>query len=281
MKELPFLKHYGPWAVVTGASDGIGREMALCLAEREFNLVLVARNQITLTELSLELKSKYQIETRSLPLDLSRDSGVEIMIAQTRDLDVGLLINAAGFGTSGPFLDAQLYNEIEMLKVNCKAVMKLSYHFGQRFCNQGRGGIIFMSSLLAFQGVPRAAHYSATKAYIQTFAEGLHHELSPFGVDVVSSAPGPVATGFAKRAGMTMSLALKARDVAESTLNALGKRSTIRPGWLSQLLEYSLKPLPRWGRVRMLQHVMKKMTQPQASASISTEGRLESKVVND
>ncbi|MEL6179942.1 MAG: SDR family NAD(P)-dependent oxidoreductase, partial [Myxococcota bacterium] len=142
-------------------------------------------------------------------------------------------------------------------------LLALTHHYGRRFAAQKRGGIILMSSLLAFQGVPRAAHYAATKAYVQTLAEGLRLELAPYTVDVLACAPGPVHSGFAERANMRMGVALKPEDIALATLSALGRRTTVRPGWLSKLLEGSLALLPRWGRVRILAQVMGGMTQHQ------------------
>ena len=147
-----------------------------------------------------------------------------------------------------------------MLDVNCRAVVQLAHHFGGRFAEQRRGGLVLMSSLLAFQGVPLAAHYAATKAFIQTLAEGLRVELAPRGVDVIASAPGPIHSGFAARADMTMGLALGPDVVASETLSRLGLLGTCRPGWLSKLLELSLLFLPRWGRVRMMGLVMGQMT---------------------
>jgi short-subunit dehydrogenase len=120
-----------------------------------------------------------------------------------------------------------------------------------------------MSSLVAFQGVPRAATYAATKAFIQTFAEGLRLELSSSGVDVVASAPGPVRTGFEARADMRMSAAAGPAVVARATLDALGHRTTVRPGFLSKFLEASLLPLPRLARSRIMSVVMGGMTRHQ------------------
>jgi short-subunit dehydrogenase len=111
-----------------------------------------------------------------------------------------------------------------------------------------------------FQGMPNAAHYAATKAYVQALAEALYVELSPLGVDVLASAPGPTNSGFAARAGMRMGMALNPSDVAQSTLDALGRKSTVLPGFLSKLLTYALVPLPRWGRVRIMGRVMRGMT---------------------
>ena len=124
---------------------------------------------------------------------------------------------------------------------------------------RGKGGIILMSSIVAFQGVPNSANYAATKAYVQTLAEGLSRELGPSGVSVLSSAPGPVHTGFASRAGMQMGGATTAQTVARATLNALGQSTTTRPGLRSKLLGYGLGTLPRGIRSRILGTIMKGM----------------------
>lgn len=251
---------YGPWAVVTGASSGIGREIAIELAEAGLDLILVARTRAKLEQTAADLAARYGIETRVVVSDLSRESGVEAVESATSELDVGLLVAAAGFGTSGAFLEASLETELEMLYVNCRAVLEMSLRFGRLFAERGRGGILLMSSLVGFQGMPNAAHYAATKAYVQTLAEAMHAELAPQGVDVLASAPGPTDSAFAARAGMQMGRALKPSDVARLTLDALGRRSTVLPGSLSKLLAYSLIPLPRGARVRVMGRVMSGMT---------------------
>jgi uncharacterized protein len=251
---------YGPWAVVTGASDGIGRAIAVELAATGMNLVLVARRQDVLDALARDLRTQHAIETRTVALDLARPSSVEALLHATRALDVGLLVAAAGYGTSGSFCEAELEPELVMIDLNCRVVAALAHAYGRRFAARGRGGIVLMSSLLAFQGVPGAANYAATKAYVQTLAEGLRQELAPRGVDVLASAPGPVHSGFGACAPMKMTAATTPREVARGTLAALGRWGTVRPGLLSRLLELSLSLLPRWGRVRMLGVVMRGMT---------------------
>ena len=257
-----FERRYGPWALVTGASDGIGRALATELAARGLSVVLVARRQALLQDLASDLSMRHGATCRIATADLGTSEGIAAVFAATADLDVGLLAACAGFGTSGWFIDSDVDREQEMLDVNCRAVLKLSHGFGRRFAAQGHGGIILMSSLVAFQGVPRAAHYAATKAYVQTLAEGLREELAREGVDVVACAPGPVASGFASVAGMHLGRTVSADTVAVQTLDALGRQTTVRPGALSKLLEGSLSTLPRPLRVKVLARVMAGMTAP-------------------
>lgn len=254
---------YGPWAVVTGASDGIGRAMAIELATAGINLVLVARRRELLEMLASDLRAAHRVDTRVLPIDLAQPTAAATIANETSALGVGLLAAVAGFGTSGDLVDLPLDGELEMIDVNCRAVVDLSHRFAGRFVKQRRGGIVLMSSLLAFQGVPRAATYAATKAFIQTFAEGLRLELRRFDVDVVASAPGPVRSGFESRADMRMSAAADPAMAARRTLAALGRRGIVRPGLLSKVLEASLTPLPRSGRSRIMGLVMRGMTRHQ------------------
>jgi short-subunit dehydrogenase len=158
------------------------------------------------------------------------------------------------------FLDSDLGAETEMVDLNCTSVAALAWHIGPRLARRGRGGVVFLSSLLAFHGTAHAAHYAATKAYVQTLAEGLRVEWAAQGVDVIASAPGPIRSGFAARANMQMAQALPAEVVARVTMQALGRKTTVRPGWLSKLLGWSLAMLPRWGQVMVMTQVMKGMT---------------------
>jgi uncharacterized protein len=262
-KQQHFLSKYGSWAVVTGASDGIGKEMAVSLAEAGMNLVLVARRKEVLDKLASELTQQHGIKTKVIAADLAQHSEVEKVLAQTQELEVGLLVAAAGFGTTGKLIESSLDNELAMLEVNCRAVLVMTHEFGQRFARQKRGGIILFSSLVAFQGVPKTANYAATKAYIQSLAEGIRVELAPLGVDVLASAPGPTQSGFAARANMQMGMAATAKDVARATLEALGKRTTVRPGFLAKFLEGALSTLPRPARVKIMTNIMGNMTKHQ------------------
>ena len=222
----------------------------------------VARRRERLQALAAEIQGEYGVKTLVISADLALEEGVERVLEAASELEVGLLVASAGFGTSGPFLEGELALERSMLRVNCEAVLSLSHHFARRFTQQGRGGIILLSSLVAFQGVPHAGHYAATKAWVQTLAEGLHLELAPYGVQVLASAPGPTASGFADRANMVMGAAEGPEVVARGTLDALGRQMTVRPGFLSKALEVALT-LPRGLRARIMAKVMGGMTEHQ------------------
>ena len=257
--QAKFRDRYGPWATVTGASDGIGRAFARHLAQMRINLLLVARRQEVLESLAGELRTQCAIDARVCAADLQHADGVDRVLHASEDLDVGLLIAAAGSGSAGDFVDSPLARELAMIDVNCRAVAALAHAFAMRFVTQRRGGIVLMSSLLAFQGVAHSATYAATKAFVQSLAEALHIELRRRNVDVIASAPGPIRSGFGERAGMKMSIALGPDVVARTTLRALGHRATVRPGWLSVGLEWSLRVAGRGGRTRIMAGIMQRM----------------------
>jgi short-subunit dehydrogenase len=248
---------------VTGASDGIGRAFAWEAARGGLNLVLVARRKDKLDSLAEEIAASHKVQTMVLACDLSQQAGVDAVVDATKALDVGLLVAAAGFGTSGPILEANLDEERAMLQVNCYALLALSVHFGQQFAKRGRGGIILMSSLVGWQGTPFAAHYAATKAYVQSLAEAMHAELKGRGVDVLASAPGPVNSGFSARANMRMGAAATPAGIAKASLAALGRGRTVVPGMFSKVLTYSLVLLPRAARTWVMGQIMHGMTKHQ------------------
>ncbi|MDJ0626616.1 MAG: SDR family NAD(P)-dependent oxidoreductase [Rhodobacter sp.] len=255
-----FNQKYGPWALVTGASDGIGAAIAGELGARGLNLILVARSMDRLEALAESVRKAHGVEATAVAADLGREADLQSVLDVVGDKEAGLYAGCAGFGTAGKFADNSMSDELNMIDVNCRALAALAHPLATRMRARGRGGIILMSSIVAFQGVSNSANYAATKAFVQTLAEGLHDELSPDGVDVLASAPGPVATGFATRADMNMGGAAKAHDVAISTLAALGRSRTVRPGFKSKLLGYGLATLPRALRSRILGGIMMGMT---------------------
>lgn len=267
MNQHTFLRKFGPWALVTGASDGIGHAFAEELSAIGFNLVVVARREDRLRQFADKITGQHATEVRVLAMDLSHPDAETELERMTAELDIGLLVAAAGYGTSGAFLVANFERERNMLELNCCTVLRQCLAFGARFASRGRGGIILMSSLLGRQGVPGAAHYAATKAYVQTLAEALASEFKSKGVAVLASAPGPVNSGFALRADMRMGVAVTPTTVAKASMSALGRRTTVVPGALSKLLTYSLAFLPRPARTQILAQVMRGMTKHQSGSA--------------
>ncbi|NER00961.1 MAG: SDR family NAD(P)-dependent oxidoreductase [Cyanothece sp. SIO2G6] len=265
MSHQKYLTKYGPWALVTGASSGIGKAIAINLGNRGFNLVLVGRAEKRLQETQQTIQKNQQIEVKTFALDLGSDGALKILATQTEGLDIGLYVASAGFGTSGLFIETNQKDEKDMLMVNCAFLMESTKLFSHRMVNRGSGGIILLSSIVGFQGMPNAAHYAATKSYVQTFGEALHFELKNLGVDVLVAAPGSTNSGFADIAGMKMGNALKPEHIADPILNSLGKRVTVLPGFLSKLLVYSLITLPRFFRIMIMGSVMNGMTKHRKS----------------
>ena len=254
---------YGEWVLVTGASSGIGQELAKQFASRGFKIVITGRRGAVLEELATQWFMEYQTEVIPVVGDLSHPDQVQALIDATQHLPIGIAVLNAGFGTSGSFIHSDLEAEQNMLALNCGAVLKLSHHFAGRMSQAGRGALVLMSSMVAFQGVPHAANYAATKAYVQTLGEALAVELKPKGVDVLCAAPGPVVSGFSARADMQMGQALSPEQVGVPIIRAIGRRSTSLPGFLTKFLVYNLRLLPRWAKVRIMGQIMGGFTQHQ------------------
>ncbi len=251
---------FGPAALVTGASDGIGRAFSETLAAQGFDLVLVARQELVLEDLARDLMTKYGVTVAVIAADLSASGAVDRILTQIAKMPIGLLVASAGFGSIGPFLDLDAGTEANMVDVNCRSVVELTHGLATRMAAQGRGGVVLFSSIVGFSGAPFSTTYAATKGFVQSFAEGLAEELRPAGISVLSVAPGPVGTGFAARAGMQMGKAETPETVARASLEALAGGGTLRPGFLAKLLGWPLAMMPRWGRVRLLGQIMKGMT---------------------
>lgn len=251
-----FAERFGPWALITGASDGIGASLAAEIAGRGVNVALTARRLDRLESLAEKLSSQHGIETRIVAADLSESDGPSKVISAVDGLEIGLFAGSAGYATAGRFLDNNREDELDMIDVNCRALVELCHATAGPMKGRQRGGIVLLSSIVAFQGVARMANYAATKAFVQTFSEGLAKELAVHGISVVSSAPGPVNTGFADRADIIPGKAAHPDEVARATLKALITGGTVRPGALAKLLGWNLAVLPRGLRTKILSGIM-------------------------
>jgi short-subunit dehydrogenase len=270
------LARLGPWALVTGASDGIGAATARALACEGFNLVLVARRKARLDALAQELTGKHRVSVHTIAADLGQPDGVARMMQDLAQSGVpadaiGVAVLAAGYGTTGALMGADLAAERDMLRVNCDAVLQLSHLFARSMASRGAGHLVLFGSIVGFQGNAMTANYAATKAYVQALAEGLAVEMRHLGVTVQAVAPGPIASGFAARAGMTMGPAGKPEVVGRAIVRGLGRGGTIRPGLLSKVLGYSMAMAPRPLRVRIMSRIMTGMTAPKRATGASPQ----------
>lgn len=265
MSKQKFVEKYGPWALITGASSGLGAEFARQLAAAGLNLALLARRRDRLDELGAKLADEHDIETRSLPVDLAQRDFMDGLRGQIADLEIGLLVNNAGFGQLGPFLDDDLETDLRMLDVNCRAPLILTHELGNAMRARGRGGIVMLASIGGLMPNPYFTHYAATKAWDLFMGEGLYEELAKEGIDVVSLCPGPTRTAFFDVANVDENklpvpirqLIMDADDVVAAALSGLGRRSVVVPGWSNKLMVNGSRLMPRVLNARLVGRVMK------------------------
>ena len=229
-------------ALVTGASSGIGAAIADSLARRGHGLTLVARREDRLTELAAELGERHGVRAGVMSCDLSDAGARDALAAKLAEggLDVEILVNNAGFGYAGDFVDAGRERQVEMMRVNCEAVVDLCGRYLPAMVERGRGAAINVASTAAFQPLPGSSTYSAGKAFVLNFTEALHQELKGTGVTVTALCPGPVRTEFVDAAGIERAdsapefVWMSAEDVAEEAVKAAeaGKRAVV-PGRLN------------------------------------------------
>ena len=262
-----FVENYGPWAVITGASSGIGAEFARRVAERGLNIVLVARREDRLNSLASELEEDYSVETRVVVVDLADEDFLARVRERTSDVEVGLLINSAGFAVSGNLLDNKLEDELAMLAVNSRAPLALTHHFGREMRDRGNGGIIFVASTVAYSGSPGWSNYAATKAFDLTLSDGLARELKKHGVSVLTVSPGATQTEFWNVAGGKPLLPLSSRRVVRTALGSLGRRSSTVPGLINKMIVLSTRFAPRWLNAVIFGRVVKLMQDGKPSRS--------------
>ena len=242
-----------PLALVTGASSGIGRELADILAREGHDLVLVARREPELTDLARELKEAHGADSRVITADLSApDAATQLVESLGATTPVDVLINNAGFGGAGAFSERDRDEELRMIAVNVTALTDLTRLLVPGMVSRGRGRILNVASTAAFQPGPFMAVYYATKAYVLSFSEALAEELSGTGVTVTCLCPGVTETGFQKVAGVEDipltkgPLSMSARTVAESAYKGMAKgRRLVIPGVHNKVGVQSLRLSPR------------------------------------
>jgi len=246
-------------ALVTGASSGIGKELARQLAAADYDLVLVARSASRLHQLAAELAEAHGIGVRVIVKDLVDPKAPEDIYheLQSARINVHTLINNAGFGSFGPFDQSEHDGQLDMVRVNIIALINLTHLFVQHMINDGDGAIMNLASVAAFQSGPKMAVYSATKAFVLSFSEALSTELLESGVRVLALCPGATLTQFSDTADMEGHLAFKigamnAESVAKIGLAALAKDKVVEVPGVQNWMATQLVPLMPRAIVRRL-----------------------------
>lgn len=260
-----FAARYGNWAIVAGASEGIGAAYAEELASRGLNLLLIARRAELLQSLASQLVNKYNVETKTIVLDLSASNAAERIHNEARDLEVGLLVYNAAFSAIGPFLERPFDDHWREIQTNALAPLRLVYLFASQMLTRGRGGIILMSSLSAFQGSAYISTYAATKAFNIVLAEGLWEEWRERGVDVLVCISGAVKTpnyvaSEPEQTGGLGDMTMNPDQVVREALNALGKQPYVIPGRMNRLASFVMRHLlPRKSAVKFMGRILREM----------------------
>jgi uncharacterized protein len=257
-------QYRGRWALVTGASMGIGEAFAWALAERGMNVVLCARSADRLQALALSIATEQGVRTHVVAADLARPGAAADAWARAREgRDIHLLVNNAGFGLHGRFEALPADRQAEMVALNCTAVLELAHLALGEMRARGAGGIVNVASVVAFQPVPWMATYAATKAFVLSLSEALAEENRGSGVRVLCVSPGPTPSGFQATAGTRVRPGqpgyLPPRDVANAALAALEAGKThVAPGLANRLSTVFGRLLPLGTVTRIARRINEK-----------------------
>jgi short-subunit dehydrogenase/uncharacterized protein YndB with AHSA1/START domain len=253
-REVTIMINYrNRWAVVTGASSGIGRGLAARLGEKGMSLVLTGRNQARLNEAAEQIRRDTPLVTvEAVVADLSKPAGVSALLAHVGDRPIEVLVNNAGFGSYGPFAGADSIREGDEIAVDVSAVVTLARAFLPGMIARRSGGILNVASTIAFQPAPYQAVYSASKAFVLSFSQALWAEARASGVTVTALCPGPTRTGFVDALAADVAhTAIYSRlgepePVIEAGLSGLDNgRAVVIPGWRNKLIAFAARIMPR------------------------------------
>ncbi len=257
-----FRARYGPWALVAGASEGIGAAFAEELAARGLSLVLLARRTGPLDDLAASLRAKHRVEVATASVDLGAPSLLADARAAVGDREIGLLVYNAAYALIGPFLEQAIEDKLRVIDVNVRGPIVLAHEFGRGMAARRRGGIILMSSLAGTQGTPYVSTYAATKAFNLVLAEGLWDELREQGVDVLACRAGATRTPAYERSNPASALApiMDPQPVAAQALAALGKQPSMIPGAANAAIAFLMgRVMPRRAAITVMGSATRKM----------------------
>jgi len=256
-----FRELYGPVALVTGASSGIGQAFAEALAAKGFDLVVVARRVDRLEALAARLAQAHKVNVNAVQIDLAAPDAARRMLEACAGLDVGLVVSNAGFGLKGAFADSDAGAMADMLMVNCNVPMQLAHGFIPRLQARGRGGIIFTSSIEGLMGMPYSAAYAASKALVNALGEALWAELRGDGIDVLTLCPGATESEAAGLQGIdisTLQHVMPAAEVVAATLDNIQNGPLFFSSAYYRASLEKLTSLPRRDALMMIMQSMKR-----------------------
>lgn len=256
-----FRERYGPWAVVAGASAGLGEAFARLLAARGLHLLLLARRADVLARLAGELRAAHGVEVRTEALDLARPDLADAVARAAAGLELGLLVYNAAHSAIGPFLERPVEEHLRVVDVNVRGPLVLAHRLGAGMARRGRGGILLMSSLAASQGNPLLASYAASKAFEWVLAEGLWAELRGRGVDVLACRAGATRTpGYAASRPRRDVPLMEADEVARQALAALGRGPSAVAGALNRVAAFAFaRLLPRRASIGIMERATRRL----------------------
>ena len=264
MNKHDLVDRYGPVALVTGASSGIGMSFAKLLAANGLDVVVVARRVDRLNELAANLTKAHAVKVTVCEVDLSAGTAAQRILDATSALDIGLIVSNAGFGLKGPYTDGDPATLSEMLMVNCHTTMQLARGFVPRLQQRGKGGkggLVFTSSVEGLIGCPYSAAYAASKAFVNSFGEALWGELTPEGIDVLTLCPGATDTEAPRKQGIdpaTMRNVMSPDDVARLTMDNIRNGPVYIPSEHYKATFERLLSMPRRDAIAAMAKSMKK-----------------------
>ena len=259
MPRSPRYQIYGPVAIVTGASSGIGQHFAELLAAEGFDLLLCARRGDRLQALAVELQSRHNITVQVVEADLSVTAGIDKLVQASGGLEVGLLVNNAGFGLKGSFTEHGREQLLRMVQLNCIAPMLLAHHFIPRMRHRERSGILITGSVEGLMGFPNSSAYAASKAFVKNLGESLWGELEADNIDVLVLAPGSTDTeaiDLQRVDRSKLSGVMSPSEVAQIGLDNLANGPTIIAGDENTQMFEGLAAMPRRDALRMMAQTM-------------------------
>jgi short-subunit dehydrogenase len=227
------------WAIITGASSGIGEAFTDRFALSGYNLILISRTKNKLLKIKQEYEFKYGIMIEVIPVDLTDNDSIGIIKPVISDKKIDILVNNAGFGIAGNFIDQEVGDLENMIRLNCIAPILLTKLVINLMIKENKGNIIFLGSLLSFLPTPFNAVYAATKAFDESLAASLWFELKNYNINVISVNPGTTKTNFHKRAGLKRSnTGREPEEIVKTTLKFLGKKPSVIDGLKNKIVYF-------------------------------------------